>query len=294
MLRFIKDWTLPIAMCVGAVGYPLFSKLSPFTPWLLFGMLLLTFSNIRVHELKPRRIHFILLSIQLVCAVAIYLFLAPLNKILAEAVMICVLCPTATAAAVITEKLGGSAASVTTYTLLINIGVAVVVPIFFPLIEPSASVGFMKACSVILWKVFTILICPFLLSLLFRRFLPQVHAKLSDIHGWAFYLWASSLTIVTAQIVSSLFHYETSLSLGLLIAGITFLICLLQFYFGKRLGRLNGDSIAGGQSFGQKNTILAIWMATAYLNPIAPLGPGCYVVWQNMVNSWQLWRKQKH
>lgn len=36
--------------------------------------------------------------------------------------MVCVICPTATAAAVITSKLGGSAASLTTYTLIANIG----------------------------------------------------------------------------------------------------------------------------------------------------------------------------
>ena len=35
-----------------------------------------------------------------------------------EGAMVCLICPTATAAAVITGKLGGSASSLTTYTLL--------------------------------------------------------------------------------------------------------------------------------------------------------------------------------
>ena len=28
MLKFLKNWTLPIAMLVGAIGYPLFISLS--------------------------------------------------------------------------------------------------------------------------------------------------------------------------------------------------------------------------------------------------------------------------
>ena len=45
--------------------------------------------------------------------------------------MVCIICPTATAAAVITSKLGGSAASLTTYTLIANIGAAIAVPYSF-------------------------------------------------------------------------------------------------------------------------------------------------------------------
>jgi BASS family bile acid:Na+ symporter len=44
---------------------------------------------------------------------------------------------------------------------------------------------------------------------------------------------------------------------------------------------------------GQKNTVLAIWMAATYLNPLTTIAPGSYVVWQNTINSWQLWKKRK-
>ena len=42
MLKFLKNWTLPIAMLVGAVGYPVFISFSFLTPILIFTMLLLT------------------------------------------------------------------------------------------------------------------------------------------------------------------------------------------------------------------------------------------------------------
>jgi bile acid:Na+ symporter, BASS family len=30
-----------------------------------------------------------------------------------------------------------------------------------------------------------------------------------------------------------------------------------------------------------------------YLNPIASIGPGAYVLWQNIINSYQVWLKRK-
>ena len=52
--------------------------------------------------------------------------------------------------------------------------------------------------------------------------------------------------------------------------------------------------ISGGQALGQKNTVLAIWMAYTYLNPLSSVGPGSYVLWQNIINSYQLWKKRKN
>ena len=67
--------------------------------------------------------------------------------------------------------------------------------------------------------------------------------------------------------------------------------CIVQFWFGKRAGSVQDDSITSGQALGQKNTVFAIWTAYTYLNPLSSLAPGTYVLWQNIFNSWQLWRK---
>ncbi len=82
-------------------------------------------------------------------------------------------------------------------------------------------------------------------------------------------------------------HYFTEA----LTVGIALIVCALQFYTGRRLGRRFGSAVAGAQGLGQKNTILAIWMAGIYLDPIASIGPASYVVWQNIVNSYQIWRR---
>ena len=293
MLKFLKNWTLPIAMLVGAVGYPLFICLSFLTPYLIFTMLLLTFCKVYPRDLKLRQLHVWLLLIQIIGALAAYLLLFRFDKIVAEGVMVCIICPTATAAAVITSKLGGSAASLTTYTLLANIGAAIAVPILFPLVEVHPDVSFLEAFFVILSKVFPLLICPFLAAWLLSKFLPKIHRKLLSYHELAFYLWAVSLAIVTAQTLYSLLNDPADGFTEIMIAVGALAACCLQFFFGKTIGSIYNDRISGGQALGQKNTILAIWMAHTYLNPLSAVAPGSYVLWQNIINSWQLWKKRK-
>lgn len=293
MIRFLKDWTLPVAMGLGILGYPLFVRPGFLTPSLIFVMLLLTFSKISISDLKPKPLHLWLLLIQLGGTFGVYYLLQGYDKVLAQAVMVCVICPTATSAAVITAKLGGSAASVSTYTFLANMVTAIVVPLFFPVIEPHADVSFFQSVFIILRRVFILLICPFILAWLIHRFTPKIHEKMVGLHELAFYLWAVALTIVTSQILSSLLNYSADWTIAGLTALFTFIICCLQFFIGKTLGSIYNDRISGGQALGQKNTVLAIWMAHTYLNPLAAIGPGFYVLWQNVVNSWQLWRKRK-
>lgn len=294
MLKLLKNWTLPVAMLTGAVGYPLFIELSFLTPYLIFTMLLLTFCKVSPCDLKPRPLHAWLLSIQIGGALAAYLLLCRLDKVVAEGVMVCIICPTATAAAVVTSKLGGSAASLTTYTLLANIGTAIAVPVFFPLVEVHPDAGFWQSFSLILSKVFPLLICPFLFAWLLRKALPKVHQALLGYHELAFYLWAVSLTIVTAQTLYSLLHNPADGFTEMMIAVGALAACCLQFFLGKTIGSAYNDRISGGQALGQKNTILAIWMAHTYLNPLSAVAPGSYVLWQNIINSWQLWKKRRN
>jgi BASS family bile acid:Na+ symporter len=74
-----------------------------------------------------------------------------------------------------------------------------------------------------------------------------------------------------------------------IIAGV---ICVGQFALGRWWGKRCGDKVAGGQSVGQKNTLLAILLAQSYLHPLSSVAPAAYIVWQNLINSWQLSRKK--
>lgn len=312
MLKFIKNWTLPIAMLVGALGYLVLSNLSfinpvkPyinegiawFTPFLIFAQLLLTFCKVEPRELLPKAWHLWLLSFQALSCVVLagVLLIFPLSdayRSVLEGAMVCLICPTATAAAVITGKLGGSASTLTTYTLLSNLLAAIAVPLVFPLVEPHEGMGFMAAFFKILGKVFPLLLSPFFLALLLRYCFSKVHQGLLKYHGVAFYLWAIALAIVTGQTVRSLVTSTADVSIEILVALAGLVACAVQFFWGKSIGGVYNDRISAGQALGQKNTVLAIWMAFTYLNPLSSVAPGSYVIWQNLFNSWQLWKKRK-
>ena len=309
MLRFLKNWTLPIAMLIGTLAYLMFAKwsflapakpyvnsfVSIITPWLIFAQLLLTFCKIDLKELKPKRWHLWLLMIQgfscaLTAGVLLCVPMGELSKGFWEGMMVCLICPTATAAAVITGKLGGNAATLTTYTLLSNLLGAVLVPLVFPLVEPHEGLTFWVAFLKILSKVFPLLLAPFFVALFLKRYVRNVHRWLMEHSGMAFYIWAFALALVMGQTARSLINSD--LSAWLVALGGLF-TCAVQFLLGKRIGSVYHDRISAGQALGQKNTVLAIWMASAYLHPLATIAPGSYVLWQNIVNSYQLWKKRK-
>lgn len=309
MIKFIKNCTLPLGMLAGTLAYLLFAKwsfltplkptvnafVSVITPWLIFAQLLLTFCKIDMKELKPKRWHLWLLMIQgfsciLMAGILLGVPMGDLGKGICEGMMVCLICPTATAAAVITGKLGGNAATLTTYTLLSNLLGAVMVPLVFPLVESHEGLTFWSAFFVLLGKVFPLLLSPFFVALFLKYFVRRVHRWLMEHSGMAFYIWAFALTLVMGQTARSLINSDAS---AWLVALGGLLTCGVQFFFGKRIGSAYNDRISAGQALGQKNTVLAIWMASAYLHPLATIAPGSYVLWQNIINSYQLWKRRK-
>ena len=312
MLKFIRNWALPLAMVTGTIAYFIFAAfpaLDPakpvinsciawLIPFLIFAQLLMTFCKVRPQEFLPSAWHIWLILFQLIAAtsIAAVLVIFPQNgtcKELLEGAMVCLICPTATAAAVITAKLGGSASSLTTYTLLSNVCAAIMVPLLFPLVEPHANITFFDAFLKILTKVLPLLIFPFLLAMLFRYCLPKIHRFLLGLTDLAFYLWCVALVIVTAQTVKSLVTSDAPWGAEVALAATGLVVCVIQFALGKSVGSRFSDRISAGQALGQKNTVLAIWMAYTYLDPISSVVPGSYVLWQNFFNSWQLWKKRK-
>lgn len=291
---FIKNWTLPLAMITGSLFYKFFDKLSGIIPMLIFIMLLLTFSKLSPRKIRLSPLHAWLVLIQVIGSISVYFALVNFDKILAESALICILAPTATSAAVVTGMLGGSVASLTTYTLVCNVMVAIFGPLFFTLIGSYADMTFIESFLSICIKVLPLLILPLIIAWTLQKFSPKIHKKVTSLHGLAFYLWTLALTIVTGKTVSYLINQENpNIGRELLIAGTSLIICVTQFLVGRRIGKKYKTTIAGGQALGQKNTVLAIWMAQSFLSPVSSLGPAAYVLWQNSINSWQLWRRRK-
>ncbi len=294
--KLLKDWSLPVAMIVGAVFYRYTSLLAPMIPLLIFVMLLLTFCRLSPREVKLNRLHVWLLGIQLVGAVVVYMVLGLYDEVVAQGIMICVLAPTATAAAVITGLLGGNIAFLTSYVIFCSVGVAVAAPLLFSFMGAQTDVPFLTSVARIATEVGPVLIVPLLTAWGLYYFLPAVHRKLTKWSLSSFYLWVIALTVVTGRTTLFLvsqqspdYTTEIAIALG------TLVLCIAQFWLGRFLGRrYNNDAVSAGQGLGQKNTILAIWMAQVYLHPLASIGPAAYIVWQNAINSYQLWKYRRH
>ena len=326
ILRFIKDWMLAFAIITGAAAYLCYSHFSVFDPMrpyasdavaviqptLLFMMLFLSFCKVDPRQLRFHRWHLWLLIIQCglfaVLGVALWFFqqLDATWRIAIESAMICLICPTATAAAVVTDKLGGNVAGIVTYTMLINIATALLVPLIVPIIHvEGAHYAFGTMFWMILSRVVPMLVFPLLLAWLVRYAMPRFHALLLKPRNLAFYLWCVGLSIAIAVSTRSLLKSPHGWLMASIIAVISFVCCIFQFKAGHRIGRnyaisrktddktIEISQITAGQALGQKNTIFIIWVAYTFFDPVSSLAGGFYSIWHNIYNSWQLSKVRK-
>jgi BASS family bile acid:Na+ symporter len=257
-------------------------------------MLFLTYCKLDLKNIQLSRLHLWLILIQILGSVAAFLLLQPVNPILAQGVMICMLAPTGTAAPVVTGMLKGNVESLTAYSLLSNMSVAIAAPLIFSLLGSYETLPFFDSFLAISRRVFVLLLTPFVLAYVLKKISVKSAEKIGSLSGLSFYIWSFALIVVTARTVQFIMNQSSvNYTTEILVAAGALAACIGQFLLGKKIGKRYNDTIAGGQSLGQKNTILAIWMAQTFLNPISSIGPGSYVLWQNIFNSYQVWRKRK-
>ena len=306
-IRFLKDWTLPVAIAVGTVCYLTFyyipqldtlgNELSPvfdiLFPISVFLTLFVTFCKVDFHQMLPHRWHVgVLVAQVLLVAVVVGIILYSIesddSKLLWEALLTCIIGPSASAAPVVVGKLGGNISTMTTYTLLSALASALLIPLVFPILEPTADVAFMDAFLIILQKVSVVLLLPLILGWIMQHYVKGVCARIAAMPNLSFYCWAFSLAITTGITVKNIVHSSASTWLLSMIALTTLLLCFVQFGIGRMIGKHLGEEINSGQALFQKNTALSIWVAYMYLNPVSSIGAGCYVLWQNIINSIEL------
>lgn len=310
-LRFIKNWTLPISMTAGALAYligrelpiagetraDIIKGIEMLQPALLFCMLFVTFCKVAPTDLKPRRIHLWLLLIQctffVLSCLLLHAFPQTEYRLMAETFLLVMICPTATACAVVTTKLGGDAGMTTSYTILICLVAAIMIPLFLPLASARHGMDFFPTLLLITKHVFPLLLAPLFLAWGVRYLLPSLHKAILKQKDLGFYMWAVALALAIAVTVRAL--YNSSIGIGDMtgIAIVSLFGCILQFWLGKRIGGHYGLRLEGGQALGQKNTIFAIWLGYTFLSPISATAGGFYSIWHNLVNTYQLYKKRK-
>ena len=263
-----------LSMLLGVVGYKWLLPLQPVLPWLIFFMLFFTFCKVNPLDLRLHRWHWVVLVLQLTLSIAVYYILMALtaNPILSQGLMLCFIMPTATAAPIIAGKLGGSIQNLTTFTLLSNFATAIIVPAFFPIVNPAADLTFWSAFLLILSRIAPLLLGPlfaaWLLRLAYNRYYWKKSLSVNDSERsvsdnglsaqrsvspqdglkkefvlparWAqapFYLWVASIIVLSAVVTETVItNHQLQMTNMIILTGLSFLACLFQFFVGKWIG----------------------------------------------------------
>ena len=309
-VQIFKDWMLPLAIVTGISLYLFYHFTPVLKPYgavlhkaasegqrLIIALLLFfQFVQISPHDLRPHKWHLGALLFQILGFILFAglsaLTPAKAGRILLECAMICLICPTAAAAGVITKKLDGNLAATVTYIVLANLAATFLIPMVIPMVRPASDLSFWAYVLRIAGKVFPVLILPGLLAWVIRYTTYKLQRKLMRFAPNSFYIWFFGLTLAMVLASHALF---TNYPGGLALAGIILVsmgTCALQFFAGRRIGKGRTDSITAGQALGQKNTGFLIWLGYNYLDPLTSVAGGLYAIWQNLFNSWELYEHE--
>lgn len=284
---------MPFAILMGLILHRGCAMLSGVVPYFIFIILLLNFVAVDIKKLHFTRLQWWILAFQVVVSIVAYYLVSRCthNPLLAQGILIGILCPVASSVVVIACLLGADRATVTAYTVIGNLAISFMAPLYFSFIGVHQDMSVITSFWLILKRVGPTIGLPFFTALLLQLVMPRVNDFLASFKDWTFYIWAFLLTLTLGQTIDFIFLHGQGNGLNIFWLGVaSVLVCALQFAVGKWVGRRYGDSMAGGQMLGQKNTAMGIWMANTYLIPLASVFLAFYSVWQNLFNSWQIWR----
>lgn len=310
--RFVRTYLLFFAIGTGGTIFSLFhfvdalKPLKPIAyffgndllPLLIFSMLYFSFCKVNLKDMRPRQWHIVINLLMLITTAVLSFYLASHvnspHRALIQGAIMCVIMPPAAAAGVIAGKLGGNEASVVTGILIGNLLCAVAIPLFFPLFTSKLSGGFFEEFMLIAGRIFPVIVLPLLLAFATKLFIKPLHRFIvNKLRGISYYIWAVCLCTVSARTFSCIVNSPENAATLWSMAAIGFVTTFAHFAIGKLVGNLHHQRISAGQAFGQRNGVFGLWVALSFLDPAAVIAPGCYILWQNVMNSWQLAHREK-
>ena len=291
-----RSLVLPIAITLGFLFHNFCGALYCIVPYLVFTMLFLSYSAVDVRKMHFSRLQLWLLITQVGLTLGSYLLLVlcHVDEVISQGVLVGIITPVAASVVVVSCALGANRETVTTFTMLDNLMVAIVAPVLYSFIGTHTDLPFFESFWKIFRRIFPQIVFPFITAILLQHLAPKVSRAIGRICWTSLYVWAFTLTIVLGKtfhdIITSPDPHWHLLIIQCIIAAV---LCALQFALGKWIGSRHGEKMAGGQLLGQKNTSFGIWMAIEYLNPLSAVFPAIYSVCQNIFNSWQMYRHDK-
>lgn len=279
-----RTFAILVALAAG-IFLPGLAPWYPAMRWLLAAMLFLGFLAMPMSAMAPGRVHLKLLLAWPLFMGAGYAILLPFGPDAALAGLLVGATPTATAAPVITGFLGGNVGFVSFSLLASNLLAVAFLP---PLLAILADSDRIPSTLPFALSTAALVGIPLALAALLRKIAPGVASASKRFKNTGFALWLSMLVLAGAK--TSAFFREAPSVPWTTIAGIaagSFALCAAHFRIGRRLGA-PGQELEAGQSLGQKNTMLTLWLGISACGPVAALGPAFYVLWHNLWNAFQL------
>lgn len=293
----LRSFVLPIAIVLGLMFHQFCPMAGFIIPYLIFTILLLNYSAVDMKSLKLSMLDWWLVLFQVVVSLGSYYFFLHVlhtDDVVAQSVLAGVLCPVAASSVVVSCLLGANRETVTTYTIVGNLMVTIAGPIYFSFIGINQDMPIFSSMWMVFCRIAPTIGLPFFIALILQKRFPHVNRNMCKVKGVSFYLWSMALFLSLGQTIDfMILHGEGQKGNIIFMAVSSAVYCAIQFWTGKKIGEKYGDRIAGGQLLGQKNSCMGIWLANSYLLPLASVFTAFYSIWQNIFNSWQIWRHDR-
>jgi len=234
--------------------------------------------------------HYKILAINILLPISLYLGLKSFHPLLAELAFVLTIVPTAAAVPVIAEMMKADIGITTGSLLLTTPIIALLLPFLLSFLLSIG--GDISAVNLVL-PILAVVFIPMVLSQTIRLALPKLGAQLSKWRFISFPLFLLNIFIACGN--ASYFIQQNFAEVGgelFWIAGVTVLLCLLNFRVGRFIGRTE-NPLAYELALGRKNTMIGLWLALTYFSPMVALGPICYIICHNIYNSYQMWETER-
>lgn len=281
----LKSLLILVALVVGLFLPVLDAYTFTLRPFLMI-LLFFSFLNVRIGRNIFSRQQVLAAALLPPIGLACYYLGALYEEDLGLTLMLMGLAPTAVITPVLAQLMGRRADYMVGAIIVTHAAFALTMPLLLPaLLGVELS---LHSLGVLVWTIGSTVAGPLVLGQLARRFGGPVAEALRSVGPYAFILFLSNITVASGSL-SHYLRYESStpvLFIGITTLAVAVLV-LLNFAVGSRLTPRN-HGVEGSLALGRKNTMLSIWIALEYINPLTVLAPMLYILLQNVFVAGQI------
>lgn len=284
-----KALLILFAICTGFL-FPALHQYTFLIRPALMAMLFFSFMGIQIRTDLFKTTHLKILVLNIILPLVWYWILLPLDSTYAAIGFVVGIIPTAVAAQILADVMRKNVGLVSFSVLITTPIIAFVIPLLMHYV-----LGLSSDASVLelILPVLSLILIPLFSAQFIKITLPKIAIQISKLSFLTFPLFLMNVFIACGNSSNFIQSNEDFGWQGLFeIFAIVSLLGFLQFQIGQFLGRPK-HSIEFGLAMGRKNTMVGIWLGLTYFEPIVSLGPVCYIIFQNIYNSVQIWRLEK-